>query len=133
MPETAFRASFVLCAIAIANASPQTAHLLQPLPVSHFDKAKLNWRNDMARKPKKRTDAAKKNERSVPLPLTGSEEIPPGATRKAFDRPLDPGSGIPGSAAGPRHAAGDEGSDEEETGWVEMSRSPASPPVEEED
>jgi hypothetical protein len=35
-------------------------------------------------------------------------EIPPGATRKAFDRPLEPGGGSPGSGGGPRHAADEE-------------------------
>jgi hypothetical protein len=44
------------------------------------------------------------------------EDIPPGATRKALRRPLDPGGGPPGSGAGPRHAAGDPGSDIESTG-----------------
>jgi len=42
-------------------------------------------------------------------PGTGAESVPPGATRKAFDRPENPPGGAPGSGAGPRHAAGDPG------------------------
>src|SRR5919204_5493582 len=41
-------------------------------------------------------------------PNTGNEEIPPGATRKAFDRE-DNGGGPPGSPLGDRHAAGTPG------------------------
>lgn len=47
--------------------------------------------------------------RSHERPGTGAENIPPGATRKAFDRPLNPPRGSPGSGAGPRHASGDPG------------------------
>ncbi len=40
-------------------------------------------------------------------PNTGAEDIPPGATRRAFDRPENPDHGPPSSGAGPRHASGD--------------------------
>jgi hypothetical protein len=40
---------------------------------------------------------------------TGAEDIPPGATRKAWDRPMTPAGGAPGSGAGPRHMSGDPG------------------------
>ena len=40
-----------------------------------------------------------------PLPNTGSEPVPPGATRRAFDRE-DNGGGTPGSPLGDRHAQG---------------------------
>src|SRR5262245_19213558 len=53
---------------------------------------------------------------------TGSEEVPPGATTRAADRPLNPPGGGPGSGAGPRHAAGDEGSTEEEYGGVDSNQ-----------
>jgi len=66
-------------------------------------------------------------------PNTGSEDIPPGATRKAFDRPVDPGGGPPGSGGGPRHAAGDPGSDIESIRPTDLSESLAAPPPEEED
>jgi hypothetical protein len=42
-----------------------------------------------------------------------SKRIPPGATRKAANEPLNPSGGLPGSGAGPRHAAGDPGSPNE--------------------
>jgi hypothetical protein len=45
-----------------------------------------------------------------------TDPVPPGATRRAVDRPLDPGGGAPGSGAGPRHAAGDPGTDIESYG-----------------
>ena len=48
--------------------------------------------------------------------LTGTQKTPPGATRKAFDRDMNPGGGPAGSGGGPRHAAADEGSDNESTG-----------------
>jgi hypothetical protein len=62
-----------------------------------------------------------------------SEDIPPGATRKALDRPLNPGGGPPASGAGPRHAAGDPGSEVESTGSTDTNQTIGSPPVEEED
>jgi hypothetical protein len=49
----------------------------------------------------------KKKTKSTKFPNTGSEEIPPGATRKAAYEPLNPSRGAPASGAGPRHAADD--------------------------
>jgi len=63
-------------------------------------------------------------------PLSSSEEFPPGATRKAFERPVDPGGGAPGSGAGPRHAAGDEGSEIEDYGPADSAQ-PGVDPIEE--
>src|SRR5436309_15819708 len=60
-------------------------------------------------------------------------QTPPGATRKAFDRPLERGGGAPGSAAGPRHAADDPGTENEAFGRVDTTRTPASEPIEPED
>jgi hypothetical protein len=74
----------------------------------------------------------KANKLKSPQTGSSSEGVPPGATRKALDRPLNPGGGAPGSGAGPRHAAGDPGSDIEETGEQDTDRSAASPPPEEE-
>jgi hypothetical protein len=56
--------------------------------------------------------ASKKNLRPQ-VPNTGSEEIPPGATVAAADRPIHRGGGAPGSGAGPRHAANDIGTPDE--------------------
>jgi hypothetical protein len=58
--------------------------------------------------------------RKAPVPIDPID-VPPGATRKAQDRPLDPGGGVPGSGAGPRHAAGDPGSNIETTGRVDAN------------
>src|SRR5688572_13047732 len=70
----------------------------------------------------KPADSEQKPAHSHPhVPNTGSEEIPPGATRAAADRPMHRGGGAPGSGAGPRHAAGDEGSPEEEYGPAESN------------
>jgi len=55
----------------------------------------------------------KTRKNSSNFPNTGSEKIPPGATRKAAYEPLNPGGGAPGSGAGPRHAADDPGSPNE--------------------
>jgi len=68
-----------------------------------------------------------------PAPATSRTEIPPGATRQALDRVLESGGGPPGSAAGPRHAADHIGSEGETFGPAETTRTPASPPLEEED
>ncbi len=57
-------------------------------------------------------------------------EVPPGATRKALDRRLDPGGGAPGSAAGPRHGAADEGTEDETFGRTETAVTPARPELE---
>ena len=64
---------------------------------------------------------ARKNDRRVSVPNTGNEEIPPGATAAAADRPIHRGGGAPGSGAGPRHAANDPGSTEEEYGPVDSN------------
>jgi hypothetical protein len=50
------------------------------------------------------------------LPNTGSESVPPGATRKAADRERSAGGGPPGGGAGPRHASGDAGAPNESFG-----------------
>lgn len=42
-------------------------------------------------------------------PNTGAESVPPGATRKAWDRPTNPPRGAPGSGGEPRHGSGDPG------------------------
>jgi hypothetical protein len=55
------------------------------------------------------------------VPNTGNEEVPPGATRRAFDRPTHTGGGPPGSGAGPRHAADDPGTPDEEYGAVDSN------------
>ena len=78
----------------------------------------------MARKPKNSGKT---------VPNKPREQVPPGATRKAFDRPLNPGGGPPGSGAGPRHAAGDEGSNIEEEGRDAANQPLAGPAPEEED
>lgn len=74
-----------------------------------------------SRKPRKKTV-----KRSPPA------ETPPGATRKALDRPLERGGGAPGSAAGPRHAADDTGTEDETFGRTDLPRTHATPPPEEE-
>lgn len=76
----------------------------------------------------KRTRKSKQATEKTPA----EKEVPPGATRKAWDRPVDPGGG-PGSGAGPRHAAGDPGTEEETYGPTDSTWTPASPPVEEAD
>lgn len=68
---------------------------------------------------------------SPPLqfPNTGNEEIPPGATTKAADREIHPGGGRPGSGAGPRHGAADEGSVDEEYGGIDVNEPAAVGPL----
>jgi hypothetical protein len=73
---------------------------------------------------------AKENKRRSQLPNTGSEEIPPGATTRAADRPLNPGRGAPGSGAGPRHAANDPGTPDETYGENENNQPLADPTLE---
>jgi hypothetical protein len=70
---------------------------------------------------------------STPMPNTGSEPIPPGATRRAADRPIDPGGGPPGSGAGPRHATNDPESPDEEYEATDTNEPLAEPPAEEPD
>ncbi len=64
---------------------------------------------------------------AVPAPNSGNEEIPLGATVDAFRRPVSRGHGKPGSGAGPRHAAGDEHSVNEEYGAVDINEPAADP------
>jgi len=63
----------------------------------------------------------------IPMPNTGSEALPPGATAAAADRPIHKGGGPPGSGAGPRHAADDVGSPDEEYGAVDTNDPRAEP------
>jgi hypothetical protein len=59
------------------------------------------------KKPKKERD--RRDDEILPAGGVRRDEVPPGATRAAFDRPLDPGGGPPGSGAGDPHAAGTPG------------------------
>ena len=63
----------------------------------------------------------KKKSQASKLPNVGNEEIPPGATARAANRPLHNGGGPPGSGAGPRHAADDPGTPNEEYGAVDSN------------
>lgn len=63
-------------------------------------------------------DHPRPNER----PGTGAENIPPGATRQALDRPTNPGGGPPGSGAGPRHMSGDPGDGNEFSDAIDRHR-----------
>jgi hypothetical protein len=74
--------------------------------------------------------ATKKNPRPHAA-NTGAEEVPPGATVEAADRPGNPGRGAPGSGAGPRHAANDEGSPGEDYGPTDSNEPLADEPFEE--
>jgi hypothetical protein len=67
----------------------------------------------------------------IPAANTGSEKIPPGARRRAFDRPENDEHG-PGQSAGPRHAADDPGSPDEEYGAVDSNEPLAEPITDEE-
>jgi hypothetical protein len=67
----------------------------------------------------------------IPVPNTGAEEIPPGARESAFHRPENDEHG-PGQAAGPRHAADDVGSPDEEYGAVDSNEPLAEPVTDEE-
>ena len=73
----------------------------------------------------------KKKPSTVTTPNTGNEEIPPGATKRAVDRSLHPGGGPPGSGAGPRHAAADPGSPDEEYEATDSNDPLAEAPVDE--
>ena len=74
-----------------------------------------------------------KRQKKPPQPPVPMPEVPPGATRQAWDRPIDPGGGLPGSAAGARHAADDEGTENETFGRMESTTTPASPLRKDED
>jgi len=54
-------------------------------------------------------------------PDTRNAETPPGATTRAADRPIHSGGGPAGSGAGPRHAANDPGTPDEEYGAVDSN------------
>jgi hypothetical protein len=81
---------------------------------------------DLIKKKAWRAAMAKRKKKS-PEPPAPTVEIPPGATRHAWDRPIDPGGGLPGSAAGGRHAADDEGTENETIGRMDTTTTPASP------
>jgi len=72
---------------------------------------------------------ARRKKHPKQVPNTGSEPIPPGATREAADRPRNPGGGAPGSGAGPRHAANDEGSPDESFEATDSNEPLAESPV----
>jgi hypothetical protein len=65
---------------------------------------------------------ARRNPRPHEQPGTGAEDIPPGATRKAWQRKENTPGGPPGSGAGPRHMAGDPGDGNELTEAVDRHR-----------
>jgi len=73
-----------------------------------------------------------KQQRSKKAAPTMTDDVPPGATRRALDRPTDMG-GTPGSGGGPRHAAGDEGSEIESTGRTDTNQPLAEAPFPDED
>ena len=73
----------------------------------------------------------KTSRRIVNVPNTGNEEIPPGATAQAADRPINPDNEPPESAAGPRHAADDPGSPVEEYGATDSNQPLAEAPQDE--
>jgi hypothetical protein len=81
-----------------------------------------------ARKPR----AAKKPRKTSGM-FAPDNGVPPGATVAAANRPMEPGGGPPGSGAGPRHAADDEGTEDEDYFRQDITRTPASPPEDEED
>jgi hypothetical protein len=54
-------------------------------------------------------------------PNARDEAVPPGATARAADRPIHQGGGPAGSGAGPRHAANDHGTPDEEYGAVDSN------------
>jgi hypothetical protein len=80
----------------------------------------LLLREEQAASQGKETIMATKKTRHPHMPNTGNEEIPPGATTRAADRPVHKG-GAPGSGAGPRHAADDPGTPDEEYGAVDSN------------
>ncbi|HLW68082.1 MAG TPA: hypothetical protein VKS79_22380 [Gemmataceae bacterium] len=77
----------------------------------------------------------KKSSRKGRVQMTGWEslatDVPPGATKKAWERPTEPGDGKPGSGGGPWHAAADELSDDEAESREETGDTLGSPPPEE--
>ncbi len=85
----------------------------------------------MAKKAPKRR-AAKKPRKPSGM-FSPDDGVPPGATVRAANREMEPGGGPPGSGAGPRHAADDEGAEDEDYFRQDITRTPASPPEDEED
>ena len=93
----------------------------------------------MAKSPRRGKSAAASHKQhrpsqrgKIPAGTATADPVPPGATRQAFDRPLDPGGGAPGSGAGPRHAAGDPGDDEESLGREEADHALGDVPLQDE-
>ena len=84
-------------------------------------------------KPKRKKAKSSAKRPGKQLPRSETAVIPPGATRAALDRPLDPGGGKPGSGAGPRHAAGDPGDDNESAGRSDTSQVLGEAPAGDED
>lgn len=64
---------------------------------------------------------ARKKAKQPHMPNTGNEEVPPGARTRATHRSAHTGGGPPGSGAGPRHAADDEGTPNEEYGAIDSN------------
>ena len=62
-----------------------------------------------------------------------TDEIPPGATKAAADRPIHRGGGAPGSGAGPRHATNDPDSPDESYEAVDSNDPLAEAPLDEEE
>jgi hypothetical protein len=61
------------------------------------------------------------------------DEIPPGATPQAHNRPIHRGGGLPGSGGGPRHGAGEPGGGNTSTGLVDKNPEGDSPLLEDRD
>jgi len=79
--------------------------------------------------PRKKKTQEELPSQPLKFPNTGNEEIPPGATTRAADREIHPGGGRPGSGAGPRHGAADEGSVDEEYGGVDINEPAVAGPL----
>jgi hypothetical protein len=62
-----------------------------------------------------------------------AEDIPPGATPQAHNRPTHVGGGPPGSGGGPRHGVGDPGGGNTSTGLVDKNPEGDSPLLEDRD
>jgi hypothetical protein len=65
---------------------------------------------------------AKTHPRPHEQPGTGAEDVPPGATRKAWDRPTNVAGNESGSGAGTRHMSGDIGDGNELSEEVDRHR-----------
>jgi hypothetical protein len=71
---------------------------------------------------------ARRKSQAPPEESSTPVATPPGATRRAWDRPVEPEGGLPGSGAGPRHASNDIGSEMETYDDLDDTRTLASPP-----